>query len=112
MGTLERAAVKAGRGNCYFKSEDSNIKLQEHEKSRIHETTKDHKSLFGTDAKGMESFDLTDKEFRITVKKKNLLGYNTEFKKIKETTHKQKVNKNINNKKETNGNSEAEEYNK
>ena len=60
----------------------------------------------------MESFDLTDKEFRITVKKKNLLGYNTEFKKIKETTHKQKVNKNINNKKETNGNSEAEEYNK
>ena len=62
--------VKAGRGNCYFKSEDSNIKLQEHEKSRIHETTKDHKSLFGTDAKGMESFDLTDKEFRITVKKK------------------------------------------
>ena len=73
MGTLERAAVKAGRGNCYFKSEDSNIKLQEHEKSRIHETTKDHKSLFGTDAKGMESFDLTDKEFRITVKKKKLI---------------------------------------
>ena len=70
MDTSERTAVKAGRGNCYFKSEDSNIKLQEREKSRIHETIKDHKSPFVTDGKGMESFDLTDKEFRITVLRK------------------------------------------
>lgn len=62
---------KTEGGDCFFKCEDSNVRIQgTGKKCRKHDPPKEHNNFSVTDSKEMESYTMSNMKFKIVVLRK------------------------------------------